>query len=525
MIYHWFLDTSLPIACLHVIITLLGCVALSVSRCVHSRLQATRVLLVSILAAPLLLSLVPEWNARAVGSGVSSTEAGFVQQTSPIPVPHERITQSGPRHSVSWAAILVGIWGVGVVAMATKLFADSFRLWRHLKSLPNLAGAAHKRIQDHLPDNSSVRILTDPTASAPYSFRFGRAFLVVPPDGIASNSPGIASCIVAHEWAHLRHYDSLDGLLWHLVRVLYWWNPFVYRLAGRVRELQEWRADAEATDSNLERAVNLSGALLRYSSADALPALAQPVTSTSKRLLKRRIERLVSTGQVMPCGYRARTTIGYLGLCLTGMFSLIGISGMMPAGEESQAAAVASDATTSDISIQVVFIEKKVRKAAVVAPNTRVMTPEEARAYIETASRDRKTTTVKYPPTVTKSGRAVNINSTINEPILQGHDHRTGAPLVGYLPIGAVVKIIPTMRKTGEIHCDASITISNIIGRETISGITYPIVSSRVYSAPLAVTPGHTISISSVDEAKSTKSKWNEQTTILLTPSLVASEK
>ncbi len=55
--------------------------------------------------------------------------------------------------------------------------------------------------------------------------------------------------IIAHEIVHIKHKHSLDNLLYECLKIVLWWNPFIYIYQTRVVELHEYIADSIAIHS------------------------------------------------------------------------------------------------------------------------------------------------------------------------------------------------------------------------------------------------------------------------------------
>ena len=49
--------------------------------------------------------------------------------------------------------------------------------------------------------------------------------------------------ILKHEFAHIKHHDSLLKLFLEFLDVLYWWNPFLHKLIIEIHKLLEIRCD------------------------------------------------------------------------------------------------------------------------------------------------------------------------------------------------------------------------------------------------------------------------------------------
>ena len=56
--------------------------------------------------------------------------------------------------------------------------------------------------------------------------------------------------IVSHELVHVRQWHSLDLLIFELMRIVFWFNPLVYRYQKRLSELHEFIADAQVAKGN-----------------------------------------------------------------------------------------------------------------------------------------------------------------------------------------------------------------------------------------------------------------------------------
>ncbi|MEZ5301626.1 MAG: hypothetical protein R3F11_13390 [Verrucomicrobiales bacterium] len=140
-------------------------------------------------------------------------------------------------------------------------------------------------------------------------------------------------------------------------------------------------------------------------------------------------------------------------------------------------------------------------------PETAVLSAAALNAKVHLLLKDRDTTSVSYPRVLTLNNREVAIRSVINQPVLAGSSSTT--PGVGattttsiqYLPIGTTINVLPKIMADGDISLGLQIIVSNIIGSEFIAGNPYPVVSSRVYYAPLKVESGYTVAIAGLDEA------------------------
>ena len=120
---------------------------------------------------------------------------------------------------------------------------------------------------------------------------------------------------------------------------------------------------------------------------------------------------------------------------------------------------------------------------------------------------DRETTTVSYPRVLTRNNREVSIQSVVNQPVLAATSTSSvsvggvSSSTVSYLPIGTSINVLPKRMSGGKVQLQVLITISSIIGSETIDGNSYPVATTRQFTAPLEVESGWTLAIGGLDEA------------------------
>lgn len=142
-------------------------------------------------------------------------------------------------------------------------------------------------------------------------------------------------------------------------------------------------------------------------------------------------------------------------------------------------------------------------------PSLSVLSAQDLNVKLRAIMRDEETNTTSYPRMVTLSNREVAIRSVVNQPVLDasstasaGAVGATTTTQVTYLPIGTVLNILPKRMHSDKVLLNMAVTVSSIIGTETISGNPYPIASSRVYNAPVEVDSGYTVAVGGMDEAR-----------------------
>jgi type II secretory pathway component GspD/PulD (secretin) len=139
---------------------------------------------------------------------------------------------------------------------------------------------------------------------------------------------------------------------------------------------------------------------------------------------------------------------------------------------------------------------------------TAILSAQDVNVKLRALMQDQNTNTTSYPRMVTLSNREVAIRAVVNQPVLDasstassGSVGATTTTKVAYLPIGTVLNILPKRMQADKVLLNMAVTVSSIIGTQTINGNPYPIASSRVYSAPVEIESGYTVAVGGLDEA------------------------
>lgn len=125
-----------------------------------------------------------------------------------------------------WATLL---YGAGVILMAAR----SWRAIRQLKTVRSGArllrssSIANVWVQNQLP-----------------TFSFGRNIFLN--THALSLSPGQLASVQRHEEAHVLQNHSADNIFFEVVSAVFWFNPFVRKLARHLRDVHEFLADLSA---------------------------------------------------------------------------------------------------------------------------------------------------------------------------------------------------------------------------------------------------------------------------------------
>ena len=134
-------------------------------------------------------------------------------------------------------AILPIIYLIGLAVTMTLLTIRLARLQRRLGRLPY-----------NMMDGIKVSVLNDDTPA----YSFGKHVVF----GRNGFNPTEMQQLIGHEMVHVRQRHTLDLLLCEVVKVILWFNPFVYLYQRELKRVHEYQADNAmlATNSGAEYA-------------------------------------------------------------------------------------------------------------------------------------------------------------------------------------------------------------------------------------------------------------------------------
>ncbi len=130
---------------------------------------------------------------------------------------------------INWNSIIFLIYIVGIIVFGIKLIAEILSLIVLIARQKN-------------DKNNIIRLKTRNTSG--FS-AFGYIFIYN-----GSSSLEIDE-IIRHEQKHLDRYHFLDIIFLEVIKVLQWFNPFIYLFDRSLREVHEFRADEECLNSGI----------------------------------------------------------------------------------------------------------------------------------------------------------------------------------------------------------------------------------------------------------------------------------
>ena len=178
-------------------------------------------------------------TARAAGQNESAelplvTSTAAVDTIEPRPIARVRVSR---------VMVALSIWGGGVVILLT---VSLFRIWRFdrlLRQAKDAEGWLQEltlRLTEELQLTARPRVFLVDASIPPIVWRCGwRPRIYLPSKLVEQLNRSSVEKILLQELSHLQHRDHWVQRLSLPACSLYWWNPFVWLAARRLRHLQE----------------------------------------------------------------------------------------------------------------------------------------------------------------------------------------------------------------------------------------------------------------------------------------------
>jgi beta-lactamase regulating signal transducer with metallopeptidase domain len=308
------------------------------------------VFLVAAALMPLLELTLPalpvlEWPSAAPAVASSSSFSSAVTTTAAGSV--SVVVNEGS--SFSWAALVLAIWCVGLVAVLGRLLRGFVQLARLESRSSVIEDGRWRELADRLCASlalgTRVTILRSPDPALLVTYGVWRPKLLVPADADAWSDERIQMALV-HELTHVRRRDALILLLAAVVCALHWFNPLVWLCAGRLRRESECACDDVVLRHGIEP-THYAALLLSVARGDVArrrPWITAPAIASASTL-ERRIAAMLQ-------GQRNRAPVTRLAKALA---AIIAGAIVMPLAAAGIAPTTASDIATAgrDVSLPV----------------------------------------------------------------------------------------------------------------------------------------------------------------------------
>ena len=208
------------------------------------------------------------------------------QEVTPITL--ETITIDPSRHISLWQVLGI-IYLLGVAVMAVLFLVKLVRLVALIIRSPKLKMDSYTAVYTHKEQGS-------------FSF-FRYAFF---PDENVSDD------IVRHEMSHIAHGHSWDILFVEIIKIMQWFNPFIYFYRRELQSLHEYSADHDVVAAGIDKKNYMMLILQQCTAVD----FSNMSNNFSLILTKKRIKMITRKEKARSLWWRLLATIPVLALLL-----------------------------------------------------------------------------------------------------------------------------------------------------------------------------------------------------------------
>lgn len=135
--------------------------------------------------------------------------------------------------------VLFFLWMVGTVFLLVRLIVQWIYYIKRVSKYPKLSTEMMDDLKTWIPDFcGEVRVVEKDVV--PHVSGFFHSIIFIPS---VDYSVQDFRLLVLHEWQHIQNRDQWSKLLCYLLCCLFWWNPFMWMLKGKLDQLLEVRCD------------------------------------------------------------------------------------------------------------------------------------------------------------------------------------------------------------------------------------------------------------------------------------------
>jgi hypothetical protein len=193
--------------------------------------------------------------------------------------------------AINWLLVTQGVYWLVTAVLAIKLlFTIALILYKAAKHGQKINGQLI--VYQHSGQNSSF---------------FNMLFLDT--DGLTEDEK---RTVLAHEQAHVRLWHSADNLFTAVLKIVFWFNPFIYFIANNLRQTHEFEVDALIAGKQNPK--TYAGLLYKMAVCDELQMLNQ----FSSGGLKSRVDMLFKSKTAGPRKLQYIVALLFLGVFSSG---------------------------------------------------------------------------------------------------------------------------------------------------------------------------------------------------------------
>ena len=150
---------------------------------------------------------------------------------------------------VSWAVVLLLLWAVVAMAMATSLLVQAVihyrRVAHDLRPIDPSLDAVVAELASRMRIRQRFEVRMSPHLKVPAVCYLRRPTILLPKHLVETLSPEQFRNLIGHELAHIKRYDLEMGWLVALLLCLYWFHPAVWVANLNLRREREMACDDE----------------------------------------------------------------------------------------------------------------------------------------------------------------------------------------------------------------------------------------------------------------------------------------
>jgi murein DD-endopeptidase MepM/ murein hydrolase activator NlpD len=218
-----------------------------------------------------------------------------------------------------WETALAILWFAGAVLVITvneRRLAEFRRVVRSARSVNDpavmeLADTWRRRLRVRRP----VRVVSSSAAVPPFTLGTVHPVIFVPAAVVAD--PKLVEPVVAHEMAHVAHWDAFWLRLQRHVEALYFFHPLVWFSGAKINQEREWLCDATVVATGRLGAHDYVGGILSMLRLD-LQAAGAPTMTARKRRIGMRIRSILARDGAR----RPRPALAAFAAAVVGFFLL-----------------------------------------------------------------------------------------------------------------------------------------------------------------------------------------------------------
>lgn len=163
------------------------------------------------------------------------------------------------------AVWILGMWAFGALVILVHMCISSLSVWRIVTRARPVTDRAWletlEEVGDRLYIRRPVQLLESPRVSVPVAWGAIRPVILIPPDA-ESWSDERRRCVLAHELAHVKRWDTLTQSAARVACAFHWFNPLAWKAARAMQLEREKACDDYVLTASRARASEYASHLL-----------------------------------------------------------------------------------------------------------------------------------------------------------------------------------------------------------------------------------------------------------------------